>query len=349
VKVIVPCCGESSRYPSQPPKWMLPSPEGQPMLTLAVSGLEVDLEDIVVVILREHDEQYSARRGICDAFGRDMNIVVLEERTSSQAETVAEALQSLSLDEAFLVKDSDNCFDLAEIEADHDYVSVDSLNNHDLINPRNKSYVQVDHNGLITNIREKEVISDLFSVGGYFFTSPEQFLETYAGLTDMNSSWGRELYISDIVGALILEGTPVTPRRVEGYQDWGTIQEWRRTLLASRTIFVALDGFVFERGSEHFSPRFSEVKVNQAVVDELHRISQHGHSVVLLSIRPKAQRELTEQQLAEVGLSDLQVVYDCHSTAWRMVGAPHAVLPFNTVEAIELEAHDPNLSEKLLE
>ena len=53
--------------------------------------------------------------------------------------------------------------------------------------------------------------------------------------------------------------------------------------------------------------------------------------------------------MASVGLSDLQVVYDCHSTAWRMVGAPHAVLPFNTVEAIELEAHDPNLSEKLLE
>ena len=54
---------------------------------------------------------------------------------------------------------------------------VDSLNNFDSINPRNKSYLQIDHKGIVTNIREKVVISDLFNVGGYYFTSPERFLE----------------------------------------------------------------------------------------------------------------------------------------------------------------------------
>jgi hypothetical protein len=262
---------------------------------------------------------------------------------------VAKAIRSLDLDEPFLIKDSDNFFELEDLEQDESYVSVDSLNNHDLINPRNKSYVQVDHNGLITNIREKEVISDLFSVGGYYFTSSDQFLATYDFLSESTASWERELYISDIIGAMVLDGTPVLTRRVDRYQDWGTIHEWRQTLLASRTIFVALDGFVFERGSAHFAPLFSDVKANQAVVDELHRVAQHGHSVVLLSIRPKSLAALTLSQLELVGLSDVPVVYDCHSTAWRMVGAPHAVLPFHTVEAIELEPGDPNLAEKLLE
>ena len=138
-----------------------------------------------------------------------MRIVVLDEPTESQVETVARALRALDLDEPFLVKDSDNCFDLDNIEQDDCYVSVDSLNNHELINPRNKSYVQVDHNGLITNIREKEVISDLFSVGGYFFTDPEQFLDIYDRLSLASAAWDRELYISDIVASMVLEGTPV--------------------------------------------------------------------------------------------------------------------------------------------
>ena len=349
MKIIVPCCGNSSRYPNQRPKWMLPAPDGQPMLTLAVSGFDLDLDDLVVVILRDHDERYQARRGICDAFGRDVEIVVLDEPTQSQAETVALALRALELDEPFLIKDSDNCFTLDDIEQDDCYVSVDSLNNHELINPRNKSYVQVDHNGLITNIREKEVISDLFSVGGYFFIAPSEFLDTYDRLAEADAAWGRELFISDVVASMVLEGTPVLTRNVERYQDWGTVHEWRRTLLASQTFFVALDGFVFERGSEHFAPRFSDVSSHPAVVAELLRVADQGHSVILLSIRPQSLEKLTRAQLADVGLAHLPVVYDCHSTAWRLVGAPHAVLPFHTVESIELEPDDPNLADKLLE
>jgi dTDP-glucose pyrophosphorylase len=327
---------------------MLPAPDGQPMLTMAVSGFDFDLDQLVVVILREHDERYDARRGIDDAFGGEVEIVVLDEPTASQAETVARALGALDLDEPFLVKDSDNMFALPDLEQGDCYVSVDSLNNHDLINPRNKSYVQVDHNGLITNIREKEVISDLFSVGGYFFTEPEQFVEVYDRLSARDHAWDRELYISDIIATMVLEGTPVLTRRVERYQDWGTVHEWHRTLLASRTLFAALDGFVFERGSEHFSPRFSQVTPHKQVVDELLRVREKGHSVILLSIRPRALEDLTRSQLERVGLGDVPVVYDCGSTAWRLVASPHSRLPLSAAEAVELEPDDPNLAEKLL-
>jgi hypothetical protein len=348
LKILVPCCGSSSRYPNQAPKWMLPAPDGQPMLTMAVSGFQFDLDQLVVVILREHEEKYDARRGINDAFGGEVEIVMLDEPTSSQAETVARALRALRLDEPFLVKDSDNRFELADLDQGDCYVSVDSLNNHDLINPRNKSYVQVDHNGLITNIREKEVISDLFSVGGYFFTQPEQFIDAYDRMSARDTGWDRELFISDIIATMVLEGTPVHTRRVERYQDWGTVHEWHRTLLASRTVFAALDGFVFERGSAHFAPRFSDVTPHKQAVDELQRIRDRGHSVILLSIRPKALESLTRAQLDAIGLGDLPVVYDCGSTAWRLVASPHSLLPLSTVEAMEIEPDDPNLAEKLL-
>jgi GTP:adenosylcobinamide-phosphate guanylyltransferase len=347
MKVIVPCGGRSSRYPNQPPKWMLPSHDGRPMLALAVSGIQIAKEDLVITILREHEETYRVRQGLEAAFGQPIRVVVLEEPTRSQPETVAKTLEALALDEPFLVKDSDNTFVVDDVLQDTNYVCVDSLNNYDQINPRNKSYLQVDHKGLITNIREKVVISDLFSVGGYSFLHPSQFLEYYKSLSRHTAEWQRELYVSDIIGSMILDGIPFRARQIKGYQDWGTIIEWRRALLSRKTYFVLLDGFVFERGSEHFHPPFSEVAANPQAVEALTELVSRGHTIIYLSIRPASCAELTERKLAELGLPTSRVVYNCPMSTWVMLTAPHSTLPFQTGHALELQPDDPNLLGKL--
>jgi len=347
MKVIVPCGGRSSRYPNQPPKWMLPAHDGRPMLALAVSGIRVEKHDLIVTILREHEDKYRVRQGLETAFGQPIHVVVLEEPTRSQPETVAKTLEAVGLAEPFLVKDSDNTFVVDDVRQDTNYVCVDSLNNYDQINPRNKSYLQVDHKGLVTNIREKVVISDLFSVGGYSFLHPDQFLECYRRLSKQTAEWQRELYISDIIGAMILEGIPFRARQIKGYQDWGTITEWRRALLSRKTYFVALDGFVFERGSEHFHPAFANVKPNAAAVDSLKELAQRGHSLIYLSIRPASLADVTARQLADAGLPASQVVYNCPISPWTVLTAPDPTLPFQTSHALELQPDDPNLSSKL--
>lgn len=349
MKVIVPCCGRSSRYPGLPPKWMLPGHDGRPMLTLAVAGLGVEPSNLIVVILAEHEEKFHASAGINEAFDGEVGIVILDEPTASQSETVARALKALDLDESFLVKDSDNFFQLHDVDQDHNYVSVDSLNNYDLINPRNKSYLQVDHHNVITNIREKEVISDLFSVGGYFFSQAHQFLDYYEQLSVNSPAWSRELYISDVIGAMILDGVPFRARRVEGYEDWGTVHEWRRKRLDERAFLVSLDGFIFERGSEFFRPRFEEVTANSAAVEAIITAKKQGHVVKFLSIRPQRFSELTRSQLAAVGLDEADVMYDCPSTSWTLVTAPHPTLPFRTGHAFELLGDDLNLVDKLFD
>ena len=347
MKVIVPCGGRSSRYPNQPPKWMLPAHDGRPMLALAVSGLKIAKDDLIITILREHEDKYRVRQGLEAAFGQPLRVVVLDEPTRSQPETVARTLEAVGLSEPFLVKDSDNMFVVDDVAQDTNYVCVDSLNNYDQINPRNKSYLQVDHKDLVTNIREKVVISDLFSVGGYSFLQPEQFLAHYRQLSRHTAEWQRELYISDIIGAMILEGIPFRAHRIKGYQDWGTITEWRRALLSRKTYFALLDGFLFERGSEHFHPAFADVKPNAAAVDAVKELAGRGHSFLYLSIRPPALAELTERQLAAAGLPASRVIYGCPISTWVMLTAPDPTLPFQTSHALELLPTDPNLTGKL--
>lgn len=347
MKVIVPCGGRSSRYPNQPPKWMLPAHDGRPMLALAVSGIRVSLDDVIITVLREHEDKYRVRQGLTAAFGRPLNVVVLDAATRSQPETVARTLEATALAEPFLVKDSDNTFVVDEVSRDTNYVCVDSLNHYDQINPRNKSYLQVDHKGVVTNIREKVVISDLFSVGGYSFLQPAEFLAYYHRLSERTAEWQRELYISDIIGAMILDGIPFKALEITGYQDWGTITEWRRSLVSRKTYLVLLDGFVFERGSEFFHPAFADVKPNAAAVEALQALVTRGHTLLYLSIRPASLAAVTEQQLAAVGLPSAQVVYGCPVSPWVTITAPHPTLPFQTVHALELQPDDPNLLGKL--
>ena len=91
-----------------------------------------------------------------------------------------------------------------------------------------------------------------------------------------DANWNREIYLSDVIGAMILDGIPFHARRTTGFQDWGTVREWRRALLAQKAFFVLLDGFVFERGSQYFSPRFADVKPHRVAVEAVQAIAAKG-------------------------------------------------------------------------
>ncbi len=348
MKVIIPCCGSSSRFPDLPPKWMLPDHSGRPMIAEAISQIRVSDKDLVVTVLEEHQKRFEVIRGLRKALGEAVQVVVLKEKTRSQSETVYKTIVELGLDEPFLVKDSDNCFRVDQIEEDCSYVCYDSLNNHSLINPRNKSYLQLDGQGVLTNIKEKQVISDTFSVGGYYFSDAAKFRETYERLEGVGSVDKAELYLSDVILAMLMEGIPFKGKAVTAYQDWGTVQDWKRFLLSKKTFFVALDGYLFERGSEYFEPTFENAPIHPSAVQNLKRLIELGHSVVLLSVRTESYRDFTKARLAEFGLDHLTVIHDCPLSRWELIAPPFRGISFKSCEAHELEPTVEDGFERLL-
>lgn len=346
MKVIVPCAGRSSRFPDMPPKWMLPDHDGEPMVSRAVAGLNMTPDSFVFTILREHDEKFSARAGLCEMFGQEVDCVILEQPTRSQSETVAETLIRREIVGSFLIKDSDNFFRISSLEEQFNYVTVSSLNDYDSINARNKSYVQINQENVITNIREKSVISDLFSVGGYYFAKANDFLEIYSHLSDSVVHDG-ELYISEIIAHMILSGSVFKIKRADDYQDWGTVHEWRRELQRRRVHLVSVDGFLFERGSLYFQPIFDQVRPNKEAVAAVRKMADLQHRIVYLSIRPPELEELTRRQLASAGLPNDTIIFGCGVAQWTVVTAPHVTLPFGTSRAFEIDAGDPNMLNKL--
>ncbi|MCP4618188.1 MAG: hypothetical protein GY844_17355 [Bradyrhizobium sp.] len=317
------------------------------MVVKAVQGLGVPVEDVVVTVLREHEERFHALEGLRQAFGRPVRGVILDQPTASQSETVFETLIRAGLDEPFIVKDSDNYFELSALEERYNYVSVASLNDFDQINPRNKSYVQVDQEDIIVNFREKKVISDLFSVGGYYFASPRDFIAAYTELSKGTSITSNELYLSEVIAFMILNGHVFRARRVSNYQDWGTVHEWRQKLEGRRVFLVSVDGFLFERGSRFFAPSFENVSANGSAVQAVKDMAGRQHMIVYLSIRPPELEQLTREQISSLGLPSGPIVFDCRIAQWTLLTSPHASLPFATCGSVEIDPADPNLFEKI--
>lgn len=347
MRIIVPCAGRSSRFPDMAPKWMLPDYNGVPMVVRAVEGLDVSPDAFVFTLLREHVERFDAVEGLRRAFGRPVECVILEQQTASQSDTVAETIKRSGIDEPFLVKDSDNFFELTNVDESYNYITVSSLNDFDTINARNKSYVQIDQDGIVINIREKHVISDLFSVGGYFFKDPQEFLNTFDELARTESLKASELYISEIIAHMILNGSSFQAKRALRYQDWGTVHEWRQELERRRVFLVSVDGFLFERGSNHFSPHFHDVAPNPDAVQAVLKMKELQQAIIYLSIRPPELEELTRSQLREQGLPEAQIIFGCGVAQWALVTSSHSSLPFSTSRAFEIEPGTANIVDKL--
>lgn len=344
--VLIPAAGKSSRFPGLPPKWSLPDASGVPMIARACELLDLTEARLAVVVLQEHEELLRASAGILKALGGETEVVVLDRETKSQSETVVRALDQLSYSGAVYIKDSDNRFRLDGLNSDTNYVSVDTLNAHSRINPRNKSYVRIDDQDRILAIREKEVTSDLFSVGGYFFNDSNELVDAFEALASANIGRG-EVYLSDVIERLILGGSEFRVRRVTDYEDWGTIHEWREHRMASRLILVQLDGLLFEKGSEYFAPTYHDVTPNERAVSAVVEAQQAGATVVALSVRPEGLRELTEQQLDRAGLGNLKVVYGLPDVRWQLLGAASSAVGLRHVDSVAVDPNSESLAEMI--
>ena len=184
----------------------------------SILGLNLDIFDsIYFTILRKHAERYDLdvllelqlrRLGLDKA-----KIVILDEPTSTQAETVAKTIEQEEIEGSIFIKDADSYFN-AEIYPENG-VAVYPLEKLKLVDPRNKSYVSVDDMQHITNIIEKRVVSNLFSVGGYCFENVNDFLEVYRQHKDLG-----QIYLSHLIYSMLLNGNLFRPIRVSAYNDW---------------------------------------------------------------------------------------------------------------------------------
>lgn len=216
--LIMPIAANKSEYATRIPRVFLIAEDGVMHCIRALKSLDLSKFDhIYITILRHLDQQYALSErlqlqlhinGITNA-----EIVVLDEPTRSQPETIYRTIQQKHIRGSIFIKDVDCSFTGEDTAGNA--ITIYPLEQLDWVNPKNKSYVSVDDMYYITNIIEKRIVSHYFTAGGYSFSSAATYCRYYERLQNQQG-----LYLSHIIYAMLLEGHTFRPVLIKEYEDF---------------------------------------------------------------------------------------------------------------------------------
>lgn len=347
MNLIVPVAGESSRFPGTRPKWMLTHPNGNLMLNESLAGLDLkDCKKVFIIALKKHMEEYSCLKGIEKSISEQpwaskAELVLLENPTKSQPETVVEGIKNSGLTGPIFIKDADNFFNCKVTPRNE--ISVYDLSSVGLVNPGNKSYVNVDENNLVTNIVEKNIISSTFCVGGYGFESEQLFLEYFEKCKSHSS-----LYISHLIYSMILDEKAFQVQEVSNYIDWGTLEDWNRFKSEFATIFTDLDGVLVNNSSKFFSPEWGSSDSISSNVKTMNNLYDSGKvKIIITTSRSNSYKQKTEDQLKRLGIKYHQIIFDLFHSKRIIVNDYAATNPYKSCDAINIKRNSEELTDML--
>ena len=225
--LILPCCGKSSRFYTNKPKFLLNNPKDSnlSMVCSSIKGLPYDKFDkIYVVVLQSHCDEFDIVDKLTMDFkslGLNINIVSLIESTNSSSETIYKCIEHENITGEVYVKDCDDYFKIDEIYPNE--ISVVSLNDCGRIHASNKSYVKINDQNIVTTIVEKNVISSDFCCGLYSFSDSREFVNSFK---DLEKNHDGEIYISHVIFNMMLNDKIFKINRAKNFIDWGTQEDW---------------------------------------------------------------------------------------------------------------------------
>ncbi|WP_431312612.1 hypothetical protein [Psychromonas marina] len=317
------------------PKWLLTMPDGKLMIEKSIEGLDLTLFDrIVIVCLKEHLEKYTSEENVINSFsactGIKPELAILDEPTSSQSETIYSAIGKASIKGAIFIKDCDNVFtcDAKPINA----VSTIDLNDVELVDAKNKSYVEVDSLGIISNIVEKDVISNFFCCGGYSFENAAEFCRIYESIDS-----DEEVYISHIIYKMLLDEAEFKLISANTYLDWGTLREYRHYCKKHFTLFCDVDGVLLKNGSKFAKNGWRTEGITKNL-EKIAALQNEGYLyLVLTSSRPESEEAYTIEELKKYGVRTDRCLFGLPHTRRYLVNDYSPTNPYPSAVSINIE------------
>lgn len=216
--LIVPVAADKLEYKEKMPNVFSLNSDGVMFCVNSILGLNLEVFDsIYFTILNSQNQKYCLkelfqiqfkRLGIKNAF-----VVILEDSTKSEPETVYKTIVKENIEGAIFIKDADSFF--SGTVCRENGVAVYPLEEMHNVNPQNKSYVTVDDMYYVTNIIEKRIVSHLFSAGGYCFENVNDFC-SYFNLLEKEDG----LYLSHLIYSMLLDKNIFRPMLVDNYIDY---------------------------------------------------------------------------------------------------------------------------------
>lgn len=343
MEIIVPAAGLSTRFPNMKPKYLLYDYKGDMMLMNALRHYREKGCRIRIGILKEHQEHYKVIEQIQHEWPDNIKFVVIDKPTRGPADTVYQILKQSNVHGEFLIKDCDSFFD-HEMTVGDNYVCVSNISQHEILKKlASKSFVIANDQGIITDIIEKQVVSDTFCVGGYKFNSAENYMMVYNKISEQMT---REIYVSDIIGHMLGNNVVFTKKDVTNYIDVGTAQDWFE-FNDRPVIFCDIDGTIIKAQSrldlearKPYEPLTNNVK-------RLLELQEKGSQFIFVTAREPQWRSETREMLYELGFKSFTLLEGLQNSSRILINDYNSANPHPRAIAVNIKRDSDNLSDFL--
>lgn len=229
MNILIPMAGEGSRFAKE--GYTFPKPlidvDGKPMIQRVIENLDFDATYIFLV-RKEHLEKYFGMKLTLDRITNSkFKIVEVDSLTQGAACTALLAKDYIDNDEDLLIANSDQIIEYSSKNFRYmkNFSTVDAIvfcfNS---VHPK-WSFVKTDFSGVVTDVAEKNPISDIATCGIYWYRKGSDFVKAAEQMISKNIRVNNEFYIAPVYNELISWGRTLIPFFVDKMYGIGTPED----------------------------------------------------------------------------------------------------------------------------
>lgn len=332
MNILIPIGGVGKRFSEE--GYFSPKPLirvlGVPMIQRVISSLKTDEEDLIHIVYNPELNQWNFTETLRKEFPeKRFRFVQLEKQTRGAAETILHGLKDLEskiMGDGFLIVDCDTFY------SDDVVGKYKKSGNSNLIfyfhDSEEKpifSYINLDSSGKVTEIKEKEKISNNANCGAYGFESGNSLEKYCRRILDREG----ELYVSRVYDEMISSGETIFSSKIDGFDCVGTPLQLRVFCERNKSdskirVCFDLDNTLVTFPTKHND--YSTVLPIQKNIDYLKFLkSQGAHVIIYTARRMKTHNGNVGAILSDIGKITLETL-DRFEIPYDEIffGKPHA-------------------------
>lgn len=234
MKVLIPLAGAGSRFFKagfKDPKPLI-DVAGKPMIQRVIENIDMPEREHIFIVQKPHIEKYPQIKEYLQGCVNNSTVVEIEGLTEGAACTTLLAKEHIDNDEPLLIANADQWVDWIPEHFQNFCKEVDGCIPFFLSDSPKHSYSRVDYTtGNITQVAEKQVISNFATVGIYYWARGSDYVSCAEEMIKRNIRFNNEFYICPVYNILInSRGGKVKPYPVFEMRGMGTPEELERFL-----------------------------------------------------------------------------------------------------------------------
>lgn len=227
LNIIIPMAGAGSRF--EQAGYTFPKPlidvNGEPMIKVVIDNLNVDA-NYTFIVQKLHYEKYNLHH-MLNLIAPKCNIISTEGITEGAACTVLLAKKFIDNDNPLLLANSDQFIDWNS----HDffYTTENSVTDGTILTFKSThpkwSFAKLDHYGFVTEVSEKKPISDIATVGIYYWNKGSNFVKYAEQMINKNIRINNEFYVCPVYNEAILDNKKIKIYNINKMYGLGTPED----------------------------------------------------------------------------------------------------------------------------